>query len=158
MRDELVDRIYEAAFVPELWSSALEALRVTSGSASGGMLVFDGEKPVGVRATDLTRDMLEEFATSDQWRQSERLRHFQANPITGFVHADEYFPPSLQARDEPVGLMRARGLDWQAGTIIPLPTGELVAFIFERRAEDGATAAGRWRCCSRCMCISPAQA
>ncbi|GAA2853606.1 hypothetical protein EDC40_101842 [Aminobacter aminovorans] len=42
MADELVDRIYEAAFVPELWSSALEAMIAATGPASGGMLVSDG--------------------------------------------------------------------------------------------------------------------
>lgn len=142
MRDELVDRIYEAAFVPELWASVLENMIAASGSASGGLLVFDGERPVGVRATDATRDLLEEFATSDQWRQSERIQHFHANPITGFVHADDYFSPSLLAGDATLKHMQARGLDWQAGTIIPLPTGEIIVFAFERRAEDGRHSAG----------------
>lgn len=137
MGDELVDRIYEAAFVPELWPSALESMVDASGSASGGLLVFDGERPVGVRATAATRDLLEDFASGDNWRQSARIRHFQANPITGFVHADDYFSPELQESDAIRRDMQARGLDWQAGTIIPLPTGEVVVFTFEQRAEHG---------------------
>lgn len=137
MADELVDRIYEAAFVPEQWIATLQGMAANSGSASSGMLVFDGERPVGVLATDLTREVFEEFATTDMWRQSERLRHFHANPISGFVHADDYFPQWMQLTDEPTQLMRARGVGWQAGTIIPLPTGELVVFTFERHIEDG---------------------
>lgn len=137
MRDELVDRIYEAAFVPEQWVSALEGLAAASGSASGGMLVFDGDRPVGVRATSLTREIFETFSASDLWRQSERLPHYQAHPVSGFVRADDYFPAHLQARDGPLQMMRQRGLDWQSGTIIPLPTGELVAFTFERSVADG---------------------
>lgn len=137
MRDELVDRIYEAAFVPEHWPSVLDRLIAASGSASGGMLVFDGERPVGVRATAATRDLLEEFASSEQWRRSERIRHFLANPVTGFVHADDYFSPSLLSEDATLRQMQARGLDWQAGTIIPLPTGEIVVFAFERHAREG---------------------
>lgn len=137
MADELVDRIYEAAFVPEKWLALLETLAAGAGSASAGILVFDGERPIGALATDLTRDMFEEFATTDLWRKSERIRHFHANPISGFVHADNYFPQAMQAADVATRRMLSLGVGWQAGTIIPLPTSELVVFTFERYLEDG---------------------
>ncbi len=83
--------------------------------------------------------------TTDLWRKSERIRHFQANPISSFVHADEYFPQSMQAADMATRRMLSLGVGWQAGTIIALPTGESVVFTFERHLEDGPTAKRRCR-------------
>ncbi|QOF73127.1 hypothetical protein IG197_08760 [Aminobacter sp. SR38] len=51
MADELVDRIHEAAFVPEKWLALLETHSAAAGSASAGLLVFDGERPIGALAT-----------------------------------------------------------------------------------------------------------
>jgi hypothetical protein len=50
LRDEqastIVDRIYEAAFAPELWSDALEAASAISSSASGAIFMFSDHSPV----------------------------------------------------------------------------------------------------------------
>ncbi|WP_432284775.1 hypothetical protein SLT36_24180 [Aminobacter sp. BA135] len=70
MADELVDRIYEAAFVPEVWSSALEAMIAASGPASGGMLMFDGEnrhrKPLRSRQSPNREPLRCHRATAEQ--------------------------------------------------------------------------------------------
>lgn len=40
MFDDLTDKIYEAAFVPELWGDALEAAGSLSGSATGAIFAL----------------------------------------------------------------------------------------------------------------------
>ncbi|QCI67619.1 helix-turn-helix transcriptional regulator [Phreatobacter stygius] len=135
--DDIADQIYEAAFVPELWPAVLGALGGLTGSASGALMVFDEIKPVRFQATEVSHDEIERFCTSDLWRRSERIQHFQANPFTGFVSAEDYFPPGLLARDEPHINLQALGLGQQVGTIIPMPSGELVVVVLERWARDG---------------------
>lgn len=140
MPETLIDRIYEAAFVPELWTDTLGRLTKASSAASGSMMVFDGFKPVGVKATDMLRESLEAFISEDEWRFCPRVPRFQADPTPGFVHGQGSFPHALTDDDPTSTRIRALGLDCQAGTIIPLPSGEIVAFTFERHAGHGCHA------------------
>jgi DNA-binding CsgD family transcriptional regulator len=137
MSKALVDLIYEAAFVPELWADVLTDLKAMLGSASGGLMVFDGIKPLGYRATELTKPVLGKFIDTGAWQQSERIQYFQAHPFVGFVSATDYFPPELLAREDIHNDLVDLGLGTQLGTIIPMPSGELVAFIFDRAAAIG---------------------
>ncbi|OJY01073.1 MAG: hypothetical protein BGP04_18165 [Rhizobiales bacterium 62-17] len=131
MHDRLIDRIYEAAFNPEQWTPVLEELSVLSGSAGGEILLFDDVKAVNFRATQITHDVAA-FVCHGGWRKtSRRIQHFHAQPCSGFVTANEYFPDDVRI-DEGYQMFRAMGLDSQAGTIIPMPGGELVVFAFER--------------------------
>jgi hypothetical protein len=41
----LIDQIYEAAFLPELWPALLAQISGITGSAAGTMLVFGSERP-----------------------------------------------------------------------------------------------------------------
>ncbi|MEP6567627.1 MAG: helix-turn-helix transcriptional regulator, partial [Mesorhizobium sp.] len=44
-----------------------------------------------------------------------------------------------EIRDDPVRIrLRALGMGAQAGTVIPMPSGEMAMFIFERGVEEGA--------------------
>ncbi|WP_287395426.1 hypothetical protein [Mesorhizobium sp.] len=54
MFDDLTDKIYEAAFVPELWGDALEAAGSLSGSATGAIFLFSGDSPVRGRLSDVS--------------------------------------------------------------------------------------------------------
>lgn len=72
MNDNLIDRIYEAAFVPEQWQAVLDDLSARSGSAAGQLLVFNDIVPVQFRTSDLTRPVAEEFQHSAWQESSER--------------------------------------------------------------------------------------
>jgi DNA-binding CsgD family transcriptional regulator len=55
-----------------------------------------------------------------------------------FVDLDSLMPAE-EIRDDPVRIrLRARGMGAQAGTAIPMPSGELAMFIFERGLREGA--------------------
>lgn len=137
MTEDLLDKIYEAAFVPEFWPDVLNALSAVSGSESGAVLAFDGVQPVGVCATGSTQAVMQTILASGSWQQSQRIPYFQTNPFTGFVSATEYFPLSvLEGEESHVELLK-RGLGVQLGTIIPMPTGELIVYIVNRETARG---------------------
>ena len=74
--------------MPERWPDLLGNLRAVSDAADGVLLAFDGIRPIGVKATDVSRDVLEGFFFGgDRWKESERIPYSQANPVAGFVIA-----------------------------------------------------------------------
>ena len=134
--EDVINRIYEAAFVPDQWTPVLEELAARSGSAAGQILIFNDVVPTQAKATALTSPVIDEFRRSAWQASSERIRHFFKHPCYGFVLARDYFPPEVR-EDPSRRLMLERGLDSQLGTIIPMPSGELAVFAFERWGDLG---------------------
>lgn len=134
---DLTDRIYEAAFVPEFWSDVLGMLGGLSGSPSGSFFVFDDIKPIRFEATELVYAINESFCSTGLWRQSQRIPYYQQNPMTGFVIGQEYYPADFLDADSSYVERRKLGLEGHAGTIIPMPTGEMIAIAIEKWAGDG---------------------
>lgn len=133
---DVADDIYEAAFDPERWPGVIDRISLHCGAESGGMMVFDSIRPIRMLATGRTAGLLSQVAEAGHWKLDRRIPFFLANPLSGFVVADEYFPPEV-ARDETAMLGQALGFNQQVGTIIPMPTGELVVFVLNRLREKG---------------------
>jgi DNA-binding CsgD family transcriptional regulator len=137
MADDLIDRIYEAAFRPEYWTNVLESLGAAANSASGLLVVFDETKPVQYKSTPVIHDVIRAFC-EEHWHISRRASHTLKNPFTGFVSLKEYFPPDLLAAD-PCRIRRIyAGLDSEVSAAIPMPTGEMVVYSFDKWSRDGA--------------------
>ena len=52
MFDDLTNRIYEAAFVPDLWPDVLEDIDAVSGSVGGAVFLFGDDQPARGRAIE----------------------------------------------------------------------------------------------------------
>lgn len=140
MDEALIGSIYEAAFIPERWNSVLEALRVSSQSASGSLLIFDRQSPPRWKTTARTRQVLERFATTEAWKKSERdpLRLAEATTDDRYFHClNDLMTPDQLERDTVRQLMEEVGVAWQIGTTIAMPTDEHVVFTFERNIAEG---------------------
>lgn len=136
MLNDVADDIYEAAFDPERWPRVIDRISLRSGAESGGMMVFDSIRPIRSLATGRSAELWARASEAGRWKQDRRIPFFFSNPLSGFVVADEYFPPEIQG-DGTLELAHALGLEQQVGTIIPMPTGELVVFILNRLREEG---------------------
>ncbi|WID96221.1 helix-turn-helix transcriptional regulator [Bosea vestrisii] len=136
MLNDVADDVYEAAFDPERWPRVIDKISLRSGAESGGMMVFDRIRPIKSLATGRSAELWAKVSEAGYWKADRRIPFFFANPLSGFVVADEYFSPDI-AQDETAMVGRTLGLDQQVGTIIPMPTGELVVFILNRLREDG---------------------
>jgi len=127
----LIERIYEAAINPEGWVDVLERLSEFSGSAGGELFILDGARPIGFRATDQIRPITQQVVSQGGRMGLGRIQYFHTTPVTGFVRAADYFPPTVE-QDEVYELLLQCGLSQQAGTIISVPTGELVVLTLNR--------------------------
>jgi DNA-binding CsgD family transcriptional regulator len=139
MQDNLlIDRIYEAAFVPDQWSHALHAVATSNGCASGVIATWDTQQmPQGFRATPLVQVAVENTMRSPQGQDGRRFTALHGVMNDGFTSIESLL--SREAIDtDPIQIgLRALGLESQAATAIPMPTGELVCISFERHVADG---------------------
>jgi DNA-binding CsgD family transcriptional regulator len=147
MSDDLIDRIYEAAFVPELWSGVLETASNLSGSANGALFVFNEHAPIRGRFSDASpesaralkevRPLFDLFLASDSWRVFPGvMRMYELQPAR-FVHVEDFMTPEQIANDPQRVAARAVGIGVNLCTAIPVPNGELVTIVFQRWLNDG---------------------
>ncbi|WP_378942153.1 helix-turn-helix transcriptional regulator [Mesorhizobium sp. ANAO-SY3R2] len=131
-----MDQIYEAALVPERWADVLTGLGRMFGAPAVSLLAFDDTRPIGHSETPLVEAANELFCSSDLWKQSRRLQYSFEKPTTGFVIAQDYYPPGFLDADAGFHLRRDLGLESQAGTVVAMPGGEVVVFVLERPRSD----------------------
>lgn len=131
----LIDRIYEAAFVPDMWPIALDDLAM-SGSVGGALLVASEAHPPRFAALASIANALREFSSGDAWRNNDRPMRWRPS-LDGFLRdIDLLSPEDLEAdpmRDELVKY----GLGWQAGNDHAMTNGEVVVYSVERCFQDG---------------------
>ncbi|MGH6838223.1 MAG: helix-turn-helix transcriptional regulator [Methylocella sp.] len=135
---ELVDRIYESSFVPELWPGVLDELgRIAEGP--GGVLAITKADVQYWAAAPVIRETMKRYVNEGWFRrgQSTSARWIAAS-YAGFVTEIDVFTPE-ELDQEPIyrDFYRPQGVGWRVGTTIPIPTGEYVSFILTRRIERG---------------------
>jgi DNA-binding CsgD family transcriptional regulator len=135
--EHLIDQIYEAAFVPEKWPDVLGAVAAISGSASGAVLSISGNAPPQWRATSLVQDALRNYVETGQWQRCERPMAMLSMNYAGFLRDEDFLTPEQIERDPARKARTAVRLGAQAGTLVAMPSGEIVGFTFERWIEDG---------------------
>jgi DNA-binding CsgD family transcriptional regulator len=137
MRDDLVDRIYEAAFVPDVWSDVMEAASDLSNSASGAIFVFGDDQPVRGRTMEVVRPLFDEFMAGDVWKFSSGVQRMCSLQPASFVPVED-FVSAEEIESDPVRISaRAFGIGAHACSAVSMPTGEVVTFVFQRWAKDG---------------------
>ncbi|MDR7033601.1 helix-turn-helix transcriptional regulator [Mesorhizobium sp. BE184] len=133
----VIDRIYEAAFVPELWPETLQEIAVRTGSVSGEFQLITDSATPRWQATDVTRPVMDDFMASGMWRRCMRPQVLLELNHAGFLCDHDYMDAGQLAADPAYEVMGRIGLGWQLGTLIPMPTGEVVGVTFERWVAQG---------------------
>ena len=137
MVDDLTDRIYEAAFVPDLWPEVLEDIDSVSASAAGTVFLFADEQPVRGRSVEPLQDLLGEFLASDTLQFSTAVSRMCAVQPASFVDVESFLTADEIANDPIRIRLRALGIGAHTCTAIPMPSGELAIFVFQRRLSEG---------------------
>ncbi len=134
---ELIDRIYECGFVPELWPEVLRDTSKISGSAGGSLYVTNPEITAWT-ASKNSHAIAERFV-ADGWYWRGRLMsrvHNARHP--GFLRDLDLFTKD-ELEEEPIyrDNWSKMGLGWGAATAISLPTGETLAIVLSRMITQG---------------------
>ena len=139
--DTLIDRIYEAALVPELWRSAIDAVCATTASATGSIICAGPGYPAlrGI-GSQHAEEAIQRYLNSVDVASAPRFVRSMA-PGSAMLHGFSRFEDILslqeQAEDPVVPVQQQLGIGFQIATVIGLPTGDFAGITLERWIGDG---------------------
>jgi DNA-binding CsgD family transcriptional regulator len=138
MFEDVIDRIYEAAVIPELWTDILDRLAAIAGCDGGIMISVDTQQCVRAVSSDCLTTMTNVFINEGWMRQNIRASRASALNHSGFV-TDEDIVTHHEAETDPfyVEVLRKHGGGLGTGTLIPAPTGDLIIFNIEKSYKKG---------------------
>jgi DNA-binding CsgD family transcriptional regulator len=135
----LVDRIYECAFVPELWPEILAKLAHLGGALSGWLCISNGNVLGWSASSEEARADLRPLMESGWIPRSERFNRQIRAKQTGFVPDNTLYDTPEEMREDPAyrDMLYPRGMGWASGTAIALPTGDDMVIALERAYDQG---------------------
>jgi DNA-binding CsgD family transcriptional regulator len=139
MDQNLVDRIYECSFAPELWPNVLDRLAQVADASGGTFFVASPTKVLSWTASEPLRGGMAWFANSDVLARGQRAARLRAAQHAGFLLERELYDTDAEMAADPFyrELLWPVGLGWGTGTAIPLPTGETLYLTVERSRSRG---------------------
>lgn len=134
---DLVEKIYEASALPELWPDALDAVSRRIGAAGGSFIAIDGAAPAWVSSPGIRNDVRAYF--DEGWAQkNDRMEKLIRGGYSGFVRDVDLYQRDVVAQLPMVrDFLRPRGYGWSVALATPVPSGETLLFSIENRWRDG---------------------
>ncbi|MER9586961.1 hypothetical protein [Mesorhizobium sp. M0276] len=137
IEDGIIDRIYEAAIISELWPEVLDNLSHAISSA-GGILFTASAGEIRWTSSPGTAEFMRAFVDGGWDKRNSRATRLAPMKYPGFVHDLDIFTREEVDRDPfYTELCRPKGVGWAAGTIIDVPNGDMMVYSFDRAVEAG---------------------
>ncbi|MBD9373906.1 hypothetical protein IB238_14860 [Rhizobium sp. ARZ01] len=134
---ELVDRIYEAAVIPELWSSVIERIAEVTGSF-GGSIYTSGAGFSAIAASENCKIHLEDMISQGWAEKNIRAQRLISQKCNYFTSDSEWCDEE-EFINHPIytEFLRPRGLGWTAATYIVGASGDFAIFSIDQLHERG---------------------
>lgn len=134
---ELVERIYEAAFIPELWSSVIERIAETTGSF-GGSIYTSGAGYSAIAASKNCMAHLQDMISLGWTERNLRAQRLVSQKDNCFT-TDLEWCTAQEINEHPIytEFLRPRGLGWTAATYIVGASGDFAIFSIDQLYERG---------------------
>jgi DNA-binding CsgD family transcriptional regulator len=133
--EELIDRIYEAAALPDLWPAVLDDLNeVGDGFATFLFTITDNPKWTGSKNSGFGHDYM---AEGWPWKNDRPARLIGARHAGFLGDLDVYTREEMDREPIFTEFLRPRGIGWGAATAIQIPNGDTLIVDVERRIETG---------------------
>lgn len=132
----LIDAIYEASVLPIYWPNVIAQLCTLTECWGGALITIDSAREMRWMATPAYEPVLQ--LASDQRMQERNVRPARslARMHAGWLSDLDVFTPEEHARDPIYNeLLRPHGIGWSAGSVILLPTGEMLVFDLNRALD-----------------------
>ena len=137
MMEDLVERIYEAAIVPEFWPDRLEELAALSGSIGGSLFAARPSLPPRWTASAALKPVFDAYVEDPIALRNTRLARVLSRNHRGFLR-DVDFTTQEEFAEEPEQLwLKEHGVGWQVGTTISMPSSDLVVMCLDRPFAEG---------------------
>lgn len=135
--EQLLDRIYEAGAIPELWPGVLAQFDKVAGAAGSVLFVLRGER-LNWTASAPLHELAGAYLQSGFLGNDARTTRLLAENHPGFLtELDVFTPDEWEADPIRREFWGPKGYGWGVATGVPVPTGDLIIFHGERRRDDG---------------------
>jgi DNA-binding CsgD family transcriptional regulator len=125
--EDLLDRIYEAAAIPEYWPDVLEKLAAIAGAQAGALVALRGGGLKGHTSSRLYDEAYDDYLRNGPAIENVRPLRALEQQYPGFLSDLEVQSAEELARDEIYNrFLHPHGLQWTAGTIVLSPSGDLL--------------------------------
>lgn len=134
----IIDDIYEAAAIPERWPEILQRLSDSSATWGAALIAFDSQGRTRFTSTAEYAPYLGSFAASSAGYENRRPGRALASGHAGFLSDLDLFTQE-ELDDDPVyvDFLHPAGVRWTAGTVVPVPSSDVLVFDLARQAEQG---------------------
>jgi hypothetical protein len=133
----LLDLIYEAAAVPDMWPAVLDSLAEMTG-AVGTFLITTDPSTLRWTSSESVRQLGLDFLEGGWHQRNPRMERLLLHRQSGFMREVDMFTAEEMDRDSTfTELLRPRGFGWAVGNIVQVPSDDMLAFSIERRFADG---------------------
>jgi len=136
--EQLVDRIYEAAIVPDQWKLVLDQIAHRVDAAGTGLFLVSEKSNAGAIWSDPIDELCKGWIEGGWQAKTQRAPRMMALNHAGFVADIDIYKPGEVERDEAfANYLKPAGFGHGAGTGITMPTGEVAIYSVERRFKTG---------------------
>lgn len=137
MDQQLIDKIYESSFVPEIWPEVLDELSRMTESLVCSLFVTKGDV-TGWKASPFGEEATARFVREGWFfRGQVATRLFAARHVGFLADLDLFTADELALEPIYSGIWSEYGAGWAAATVIPIPTGENVSIVLPRAKMRG---------------------
>jgi DNA-binding CsgD family transcriptional regulator len=135
--DGLLDSIYEAAFLPEVWPIALDAVSSVAG-ATAGIMFAASTRFSGWQASAPLMEVGRSFFEDGWFSCNNRMPILARCNHAGFLRDSDFFDDdALSADPMQAQLLVPSGFGREIATLIPTSSGENIVFSFHRSISAG---------------------
>ncbi|MCV3766644.1 helix-turn-helix transcriptional regulator [Rhizobium sp. TRM95796] len=135
--DRIIDKIYEAALLPDAWQDVLEEI-CRWGGFFGGLVAMDDVARADWVLTPSVVPIFQEFLDGGWQPRNERLYGLVQSGDLDFVSDSQLYSEADKARI-PIyrDFLTPRGFGIGSATIVQAADGRRMSIIFERKLEQG---------------------
>jgi DNA-binding CsgD family transcriptional regulator len=133
----LLDLVYEAAAMPDLWPAVLDRMAELVGGV-GTFLITTSTHSFRWTHSESVRQLGLDFLEGRWHERNPRMERLLLNRHSGFIREIDMFTAEEMDHDPTFQeLLRPRGFGWAVGTVVQVPSDDMLAFSIERRLADG---------------------
>jgi DNA-binding CsgD family transcriptional regulator len=135
--EQLLDLIYEAAAIPDMWPAVLDSLAEMVGGV-GTFLITTDTRSFRWTHSESVRQLGLDFLEGRWHERNTRMERLLLNRHCGFMREVDMFTADEMDRDPTFQeLLRPRGFGWAVGTVVQVPSDDMLAFSIERGFNKG---------------------
>lgn len=136
--ESVIDRIYEAALVPERWVSVIEGLSQVAGGTGGLLVTARDHKPNRTILTPSLEELNRRATEEGWWARNTRGKMLLTLPGTEFHSDADHFSTEDMER-EPLyrDFLWPLGFGYATATHVDVPNGDTLILSLERPRDRG---------------------